>query len=181
MTGWKAWPLALASWLLLATGPAAAVADQGVTLDQRRLAALAELPALRGEALNPADLAGKAVAVTFFASWCPPCRDEFRQLTRAKETFGGRLEVVAVNIFENFGNNRGGERLESFLDELAPPFYLLGDGERVGPLFGEVDRIPTVYVFGPDGQVAMAFIHARGATKRHVTFEELEAVIRTLP
>jgi thiol-disulfide isomerase/thioredoxin len=152
MTGWKAWPLALASWLLLATGPAAAVADQGVTLDQRRLAALAELPALRGEALDPADLAGKAVAVTFFASWCPPCRDEFRQLTRAKETFGGRLEVVAVNIFESFGNNRGGERL-----------------------------IPTVYVFGPDGQVAMAFIHARGATKRHVTFEELEAVIRTLP
>lgn len=180
MTGWKTRSAVLAVWLLL-SGLGAAAADQNVILDARRLEALAALPVLRGAALDPADLAGKAVAVTFFASWCPPCRDEFRQLALAKQAFAGKLEVVAVNIFEKFGKDDGGKRLQRFLDELAPPFYLLGAGEQVGPLFGEVDRIPTVYVFGPDGEVALAFVHARGAAKMHVTFEELAAALREIP
>lgn len=179
MTRRGAWPLPLLALLLL-LGSAVPLRAEPVVLDDRRLTALAGLPPIRGAELRPAALRGKVVVVTFFASWCPPCRQEFAELTRAKETFGEALEVVAVNIFEDFGGADGGGRLEKFLDDLAPPFILLGEGESLRPLFGKVDRIPTLFVFGPDGQAAMGFVHARGATKTHVTFEELSAAIGAL-
>ncbi len=179
MTRRGAWLLSLLSLLVL-LGSAAPLRAEPVVLDDRRLTALAELPPIRGAQLRPAALRGKVVVVTFFASWCPPCRQEFVELTRAKQAFGKDLEVVAVNIFETFGGADDGARLERFLDDLAPPFILLGEGESLRPLFGKVDRIPTLFVFGPDGRAGMGFVHARGATKTHATYEELAAAIRAL-
>ena len=157
--------------------PLPAVADQAVVLDQARLAGLAGLPPLRGDALEPARLAGKVVIVTFIASWCPPCHAEFDHLKAVKNHYGAAVEIVAVNIFEGYGNDQGGRRLEAFLDRKAPPFILLGEGHRVAPLFADVKRIPTLYVFDGAGQPRLAFIHARGAAKTHVTEQEVRAAV----
>ena len=68
-------------------------------------------------------------------------------------------------------------RLAGFLADKAADFTVLGEGEAVGPLFGEVARIPTVFVFDRAGRPVLHFIHREGARKTHVTGEELEAAV----
>lgn len=161
-------------------GPGAAVAQNEFRLDDTRRAALAALPSLSGEALEAEGFEGQVVAVAFFASWCPPCKPEFDHLNEAARVYGDRgLTVVAVNIFEAYLKDPDGRRLKAFLTETAPRFTVVGGGEVVASLFGEVDRIPTLHIFGRDGAPILNFVHARGATKTHATFEEIAAAVES--
>ncbi len=164
---------------LTLSGPAATEAEAPVVLDPAAREALGALPVLRGAAPREADLAGRIVIVSFFASWCPPCHPEFDHLKAIHARFAGKgVTVVAVNIFETFGKDDGGLRLGRFLTGKEPAFPVLGGGESVAGLFGSVKRIPTVFVFGRDGQPILHFVHERGATKTHVGYEELEVAVQ---
>lgn len=164
--------------LLLALLLPARAGAEAVQLDGPRVEALAALPVLHGDAVNAEALAGKAVVVAFFASWCPPCHPEFDNLARAQATFGAELAIVAVNIFEVWGQFTGTARRDAFLARKAPPFHVLGDGEAVADLFAGVTRIPTVLVFAPDGRPVEHFIHLEGASKTHLSYEEIAAAVR---
>ena len=155
----------------------ASAEEEAVALDHERREALAALPSLGGPGLSAETLKGRVTVVTFFASWCPPCRIEFEHLKSVKERHGDELEVVAVNIYENFGGAADPARMARFLERAAPSFHLLGEGERVRDLFGDVRRIPTAFVFDAEGEAHLHFIHARGAEKTNATLEELEAAI----
>ena len=52
---------------------------------------------LQGDSLDAADLAGRIVLVEFWATWCPPCREQLVRLA-ALERQRDDLVVVAVNL-----------------------------------------------------------------------------------
>lgn len=172
----------MALWLGLALATvhgAPTAAEETVTLDPERRAALADLPALRGTPVDTADLDGKVVVLAFFASWCPPCDPEFDYLNQIDQAYRDQgVTIVTVNIFENYFNDNNPARLQSFLDRKAPHFAVLGDGEHIGPLFNDVQRIPTLFVFGRDGGNVMQFVHEQGATKTHASYDEIERAVR---
>ncbi len=164
--------LALAVAIGLPTAPRAAE----ISLDEARRQALAALPYMQGETLDAASLQDRVVVLTFFASWCPPCHVEFDYLNSLRQSYDERqVAIVAVNIFEDYLPRPGG--LEGFLAKKAPAFTILGGGEAVAGPFGEVERIPTLFVFGPDGAPLLHFVHARGATKTHASLEEITAAV----
>lgn len=147
-----------------------------VRLDAEGRAALAALPLLRGQGEVARQLQDRVVVLTFFASWCPPCHVEFDALNRLRAARSrDEVEIVAVNIFEDYLTVAGG--LEAFLERKGPSFTVLGGGEAVAGRFGGVDRIPTLFVFGPGGEARLHFVHAKGASKTHAPLAEIEAAI----
>ncbi|MCG8354417.1 MAG: TlpA family protein disulfide reductase [Kiloniellales bacterium] len=168
---------ALAAFLMLLVLAPLGQASAGVALDAERRAALAALPLLQGEPLAADALEGEIVVVTFFASWCPPCHAEFVALNRIEEAYRGKgVRILALNAYEHYIKDDGA-RLEAFLEAKAPRFEILGAGDSVTALFDDVKRIPTLFVFGRDGAPLLHFIHAQGAVKTHVTFEEVADAI----
>ena len=163
--------------LLAVTGPA--WGESSIRLDEERLSALAALPTLQGAPVSAEALSGKITVVTFFASWCPPCRSEFQHLKEFRARHPDEVAVIAVNIHEDYGGENPG-RLARFLEVADPSFILLGEGEKVSRLFGEVSRIPTLFMFDGAGHPEMHFIHERGATKMFTTLEELEAAFAAI-
>ena len=169
---------ALAAVLLIGLVAPPAAAETPVALDAERRDALAALPVIGGAGLTAADLDGKVVVLTFFAAWCPPCHAEFDYLKAVDAAHGDDVVILAVNIFEDHFKKDREARLAGFLAKTAPGFRILGEGERVGPLFNEVSRIPTLYVFGRDGRAVKHFVHARGAEKTHASFEDIDGAVR---
>lgn len=166
--------------VLAAIAPGVAAEEPPVFDGSQRAAIEAMEPMTQTPAPN---LAGKIVVVTFFASWCPPCTAEFRELNDLRGRLPAeRVEIVALNIYENHFKKNREARLARFIDRTAPRFALL-TGEPDAALsarFDGVERIPTVFVFDAEGALVTRFIHERGAEKTHANADELEAAIRPI-
>ncbi len=49
------------------------------------------------------DYSGKAIALFFWATWCPYCQRETPRLIKLKEEFQDKLEILAINYKESIG------------------------------------------------------------------------------
>ncbi len=144
-------------------------------LSQSTLQAIAGLPAVEGaEATSLNDINGKPLLVTFFASWCPPCREEFAHLNELHEKYADTdLRILAINVYEAWDENDA-IRMQKFISTTLPKFPALKGSEEIREMFGGIDRIPTVLGFDQAGNPAYHFVHKRGANKTNATFDELD-------
>ena len=124
-------------------------------------------------------LNGQVVAVTFFASWCPPCRNEFKHLNHLIETVGeDRVVVVGINQFEAWGGKKKPARMARFLADTKPQFALIEGSEALRVAFGDVERIPSVIVIGTKGNEVWRFVHERGSDKTHATIDDITLALK---
>lgn len=49
------------------------------------------------KAIRTADLVGKPVFLNFFASWCPPCKQEMPEIVKAYQQYGSKVVFLSVN------------------------------------------------------------------------------------
>ena len=166
--------------LIILVSLTAARADQplNLTIDQKRQ--LQQLSPLQDGQVTLQAGAGKPLLVTFFASWCPPCTAEFRELNKLQAELGpDRIDILAINLYEGFFPDPDGKRLKRFLNRTEPQFAMVSapEKEEITKLFGPVERIPTVFTFDGQGREIYRFIHEEGATKRNSSYEEMLAAL----
>ena len=66
-----------------------------------------------GKEIKLSDYLGKVVLIDFWASWCPPCREEMPELIKFYKTHKDTaFELIAVNI------DNESENMQRFLDKL---------------------------------------------------------------
>ena len=142
---------------------------------------LSALPVIRGEPLDARALDDQVVLVAFFASWCPPCKYEFPYLNNVNAAYrDAGLQIIAINVFETFDGLSTPAKLEIFLEDVDPTFPILKGDADTRRRFGDLDRIPTMFLFRRDGALDFIFRHERGAEKTHLTEAELREAIEPL-
>ena len=136
---------------------------------------LESLPAVVGaNKVELESIDNKPVIVTFFASWCPPCLDEFSNLNQLVEDHKGTdLRIVAINVYESWDDDDA-ERMLRFIEKTQPVFPAIVGSEKIREKFGGIDRIPTVYGFDRTGDLAYRFVHKRGFVTTHASYDELK-------
>jgi peroxiredoxin len=147
------------AWLVLVllVSCGAAAADQTLTpLPGGVPAPDFALPDIHGKLHRLSDYRGRPVIVNFWATWCPPCREEIPSMNRAwRELSTAGIMILAVDVGED------ADTVFVFTADYPAEFPLLLDvsGEVVGRW--PVKGLPTSYVIAPDGTLAYRAIGGR--------------------
>ena len=54
-----------------------------------------------GSTVSLGDFRGRPVVMNFFASWCPPCRDELPILSAAQRRLGGSVVFLGIDVADS--------------------------------------------------------------------------------
>ena len=108
-----------------------------------------ELTALDGTTFRLADHRGKVVVVNFFATWCPPCREEMPHLEKKvwQRFRDDRFAMLAV------GREHANDELHEFVDQYSLTFPVAGDPDRAVYSHYATQYIPRTVVVDSNGTI----------------------------
>lgn len=103
---------------------------------------------LDGQDIPMTELKGKVFFLNFWATWCPPCREEMPNIQRLYNTMKDNPSLAFAFVTKDES-----ETINAFLDEneYTLPIYIVKDNP---PRAITPDAIPTTYILTPDGKIA---------------------------
>ncbi|MBN1526558.1 MAG: TlpA family protein disulfide reductase [Candidatus Omnitrophica bacterium] len=124
---------------------------------------------VNGKTVNLSDFKGKVIILDFFASWCPPCRQEIPDFIDLQKAYGDKgFTMVGVSLVEP------GEA-KSFADKMGINYPVVVDDNRVSVLYGPMRSIPTTFVIGKDFRIARMYI---GYRPKNVFESDVKALLK---
>jgi len=104
---------------------------------------------LQGHAVKLSDLRGKVVVLNFWATWCPPCKEEIPWFVELQKRYGAQgLQIVGVSMDD--GDQKD---VEKFAAENAINYPILLGKDNVAEQYGGIDRLPTTFYIDRNGIV----------------------------
>lgn len=102
---------------------------------------------LSGKDVQLSDYAGKVVLVNFWATWCPPCREEIPSMVRLNSMMAGKpFQMLAISIDEG-----GKKDIEAFFASAGVTLPALTDPDSsVARKYG-ITGVPETFVVDPKG------------------------------
>ena len=142
--------------------------EETVLVNVGDIAPAFELVTLEGESFSLQEHRGKVVLVNFFATWCPPCREELPYLeTEVWQRFDrDRFAVIVVGREEN------DDVIRPFVEKHGYTVPFAGDPDKVAYDKYASRFIPRNFVISPDGVV---LYQSQGFERDE--FDEMIAVI----
>jgi peroxiredoxin len=119
---------------------------------------------LAGEEVSLKDYRGKKVMVNFWATWCPPCKEEMPAMEKFYKKNSKEVEILAVNLDPQ--NN-----VKGFVEEKGLTFPILLDEEGSTQQTYSVISIPTTLILDEQGLIL----------KKHIgsmTFEQMQELMK---
>ncbi len=104
---------------------------------------------LAGRETRLSDLKGKVAMVNFWATWCPPCREEIPSMAALNRLMAGRpFQILAISIDEG-----GKEAVEAFFRQSGNelPAYL-DTNRAIGRMYG-ITGVPETFIINRNGVI----------------------------
>jgi peroxiredoxin len=108
------------------------------------------LPDLNGTQVSLSQFRGQPVVVNFWATWCPPCREEIPRLADAYQREKDGVVFIAIS-------DEPADVVGSFVKKNAIPYVnLLDSDDRVSTAYG-IRALPTTLFISRDGEIEVYY------------------------
>ena len=125
---------------------------------------------LGGEPVTPDDFPGKTVLINFWATWCPPCRDEIPELIALQDKYGeDHLQILGIALDDR-------ARVAEYAARIGMNYPVLvvegaDDFDLMDAYGAQIGGLPFNVMIHPDGRVALRHEEA-------VTGDEIESRLK---
>jgi peroxiredoxin len=104
---------------------------------------------LQGHTVKLSDLRGKAVVLNFWATWCPPCKEEIPWFVELQKRYGAQgLQIVGVAMDD--GDQKD---VEKFAAANSINYPILFGKDKVADQYGGIEYLPTTFYIDRNGVV----------------------------
>ena len=102
-----------------------------------------------GNEIMFSDFRGKPVVLNFWASWCPPCKQEMPEFEKVYQELGRDVQFLMLALTD--GGRETKETASSFIEEQGYSFPVFYDVFREGAILFGIQSIPTTFFINSDG------------------------------
>lgn len=117
----------------------------------------------QGQNVSLADFKGKVLILDFWATWCPPCRDEIPHFIELLKEYGEKgLQVVGVSV-----DQQGWDVVKPFIEQNHMNYPVLMADKEVYKAYQEIIEpnqrggIPFTFVIDRNGKITEQFVGYR--------------------
>ena len=112
------------------------------------------LPDLQGNKIELSSMKGKVLILDFWATWCPPCKEEVPHLVALQSKYRDQgLQIVGLSL-----DQAGASVVKPFADEHDVNYTMLVADDATAKSYGGVSMIPTTFVVNRSGVVVKRFL-----------------------
>lgn len=147
-----------------------------ISLGAMQVGAATKLPSFslpdvtNGNMVNSSQFDGQVLLVTFFATWCVPCREEMPILIKLQQDYKERgFSVVGLSI-----DTDGMELVKKLVEKEKLNYPVLLADRKVADGFGGISGVPTSFLVNKRGNVVKRYI---GMVSEEVLLNDLELVM----
>lgn len=108
---------------------------------------------LDGQPISTAEWHGKVVLLNFWATWCPPCREEIPEMIELANRYKDRLQIIGVSM-----DDGPPEEVRQFAKEIGINYPIVMWSRELIREYGGVPGLPTSFVINPEGRVVQKHV-----------------------
>jgi len=112
---------------------------------------------LSGNAISTAGFPGKVVLLSFWATWCPPCREEIPELIQLASRYKDRVQIIGISLDDDNGPDDV-KKVEAFAAKMGMNYPIAMATKDLVREYGGVPALPTTFVLNKDAQVVQKHV-----------------------
>jgi len=125
---------------------------------------------LEGNIISTAALRGKVMLLNFWATWCPPCREEIPELIDLATRYKDSLLIVGVSM-----DDAPPAAVKRFADSAGINYPIVMGSREMVREYGGVPALPTAFVVDTEGRVVQKHV---GLFPAYVYENEVRALLK---
>jgi len=120
---------------------------------------------ISGAVVSKANWNGKVVLVNFWATWCPPCREEIPEMIALQSRYKDQLQIVGISEDDDPAAN-----VKRFAQQRGINYPIVMATQEVVAAYGGVPALPTTFVIDTQGRVV----------QKHAGLHPMETYVREI-